>query len=143
MYENGDCLSAVPALFYVSLYCFAPHSGQNFVPAGISLPQLVQKVPAFCFAPHSGQNLDPAAIAAPQAEQTAPAAAAGAGAAGVAVLFRLCANILPPDISHIGQDFRAHPWRSVYPWTSQPLQAGKYFQSQSCTESGPGKPASD
>ena len=67
------------SFFIVPFYCFAPHSGQNFVPAGIGLPQLVQKVSVACLAPHSGQNLAPAAIFAPHALQTAPAAdAAGA-----------------------------------------------------------------
>ena len=61
-------------------YCFAPHSGQNFVPAGIGFPQLVQKASVTCLAPHSGQNFAPAAICAPHALQTAPAAVA-AGAA--------------------------------------------------------------
>lgn len=66
------------SFFIVPFYCFAPHSGQNFVPAGIGLPQLVQKVSVACLAPHSGQNFAPAVIFAPHALQTPPAA----GAAG-------------------------------------------------------------
>ena len=48
---------------------FMPHSGQNFVPAGIGFPQLVQKASVACLAPHSGQNFAPAAICAPHALQ--------------------------------------------------------------------------
>ena len=65
-------------LFDSVFYCLAPHSGQNFVPEGISFPQLLQKLALFCLAPHSGQNLEPTAILAPQAAQVA------AGTAGAA-----------------------------------------------------------
>ena len=75
------------------VHCLLPHSGQNLVPAGIALPQLVQNTDAFCFAPHSGQNFAPAEIEAPHALQTAPAGAAGAAGACGAVAFMLCANI--------------------------------------------------
>ena len=71
------------AFFLYFSYCFAPHSGQNLVPTGISFPQLVQNALEFCFAPHSGQNLTPAGMEAPQAEHTAPCAAGADGAAAV------------------------------------------------------------
>ena len=69
---NGSCSKARPIVVLSVFYCLAPHSGQNFDPAGISLPQFVQKA-ADCLAPHSGQDFEPAGIAAPQAEQVAEA----------------------------------------------------------------------
>lgn len=47
----------------LSPYCFAPHSGQNLVPASNSALHFLHAFLACSFTPHSGQNLLPCALA--------------------------------------------------------------------------------